>query len=216
VLVIIRLLVQLLMMMAFAVASAAPAHAQTPSQVGFSAAGLVSIQPVDPAYVGPSGPYLNRGLGGLGPGLAIGLDVVAERVALVFEYSTAWFNVPQQGRLVNGGAGTGHLRDSMVTALVGAQLGRGRTRTRLLGGGSYLMGTPSSNGVPRTDSDDAPFRGALSFGADVVTAVGPRASVVVTARAYPWIDRSESARQLGVGRHVFRAGVGVRLALSER
>ena len=201
---------------ALAFASAGPAHAQSTPRVGVNAAAVMSFQPVDSLYVGPSGPYLDRGLGGLGPGLAVGVDVRAEPVALVFEYSTAWFNVPQSGRLVNGGSGIGHLQDSMLTALVGAQLGRGRTQTRLLGGGSYLIGTPSSNGVSRTDGDDQPFPLALSFGVDVVTGVGPRTSVVVTGRAYPWIDRSESARQLGVGGHVFRAGVGVRLALGGR
>jgi hypothetical protein len=204
------------MVMTLAVAAPGRAHAQALSQIGFDASGLVSIQPEDPAYVGPEGPYLDRGLGGSGAGFAIGVDAAARRVALAFEYSTAWLSVPQRGRLVNGQAGIGKLQDSMVTALAGAQLGTGRTRTRLLGGGSYLIGTPSSNGVPRTDSDTDPFRGALTFGADVVTAVGPRASLLVAGRLYPWINRSESARQLGVGRHVFRAGVGIRLAITER
>jgi hypothetical protein len=204
------------MVVAFAINTPGRAHAQALSQIGFDVSGLVSIQPEDPTYVGPEGPYLDRGLGGAGAGFAIGVDAAAGRVALAFEYSTAWLSVRQSGRLVNGQAGIGRLQDSMVTALAGAQLGTGRTRTRLLGGGSYLLGTPSSNGVPRTDSDTDLFRGALTFGADIVTAVGPRASLLVVGRLYPWIDRSESARQLGVGRHVFRAGVGIRVALRER
>jgi hypothetical protein len=204
------------MMLALVVAAPGRAQAQAISQVGINASGLMSIQPEDPTYVGPEGPYLDRGLGGAGAGFSIGLDAAAKRVALAFEYSTAWLSVRQSGRLVNDRAGIGRLQDSMVTALAGAQLGGGRTRTRLLGGGSYLLGTPTSNGVPRTDSETDLFRGALTFGADIVTAVGPRASLLVLGRVYPWINRSESARQLGVGRHVFRAGVGIRIALSER
>jgi hypothetical protein len=201
--------------MASAAAAPRRADAQDFSRVGFNTAGLVSIQPVDPLYVGPEGPYLDRGLGGSGPGLAMGVNVVKDRLALVFEYNTAWLSVAQQGRLVNGGSGTGRLRDSMLTALAGAQVGRRRTRAQLLGGLSYRMGTPSSNGVPRPDPAGEAFRGILTFGTDVITFIGPRASLLVMGRVYPWIQRGDSARQLGVGGNVFRAGVGVRLSISK-
>jgi len=155
-------------------------------------------------------------LGGLGPGVAMGVDVVNKnRLALVFEYNTAWLSVAQKGRLVNGGSGTGRLRDSMLTALAGGHVGHGRTRGRLLGGLSYRIGTPSSNGVSRPDPAGEAFRGVLTFGTDIITFIGPRASLLVTGRAYPWIQRGGSAQQLGVGRHVFRAGVGIRLSISE-
>ena len=49
----------------------------------------------------------------------------------------------------------------------------------------------------------------------VITFIGLRASLLVMGRAYPWIQRGDSAQQLGVGRHVFRAGVGLRLSLSK-
>jgi hypothetical protein len=103
----------------------------------------------------------------------------------------------------------------MLTALAGAQLGTGHTRTQLLGGIGYLMGTPSSNGVPRTDRQTAIRRGILAFGTDIITDINPRASLLVTGRVYPRLERSESARQLGVGRDVFRAGVGVRWSLGQ-
>lgn len=183
-----------------------------PVEVGINTAGLVSIQPVDSTYVGPSGPYLNRGLGGIGPGLSAGLNVVANRVALVFEYNTAWLSAEQQGRLVSGSIGTGRLRDSMITALAGAQLGR-RGQVQLLGGISHLGGTPTSNGQPRTDFDGTLRRVAITGGFDFVARAGRRASLLVTARVYPRLQRSESARQLGVGRDVYRAGVGVRWRL---
>ena len=145
----------------------------------------------------------------------MGVTVVRDRLALVFEYNTAWLSVPQKGRLVDGGNGPGRLRDSMLTALAGRQVGSGRTRAQLLGGGSYRMGTPSSNGVPRPDAAGEAFRGILTFGTDVTTVIGPRASLLVMGRVYPWIQRGNSARQLGVGGNVFRAGVGLRLSLSK-
>jgi hypothetical protein len=197
-----------------AVAGAAPrrADAQNISRVGFNTAGLVSIQPVDHSYVSPNGPYLDRGLGGLGPGVAMGVDVVKNRLALVFEYNTAWLSVAQEGRLVNGGSGTGRLRDSMLTALARGQVGHGRTRAQLLGGLSYRMGTPSSMAYRGRRGGEA-FR-VLTFGT-TCHLHGPQASLLVTGRACPWIQRGDSAQQLGIGRHVFRVGAGIRLSISK-
>jgi hypothetical protein len=103
----------------------------------------------------------------------------------------------------------------LLTGLAGAHLGTGRTRTQLLGGISYLMGTPTSNGVPRYDRETNLRRVALTFGADIIAVVSPRAGLLVTGRVYPWLQRSESARELGVGRDVFRAGIGIRLSLGK-
>ena len=50
--------------------------------------GLASVQPADGSYVGS--PYLDKGIGGVGPGLAVGLNFVTRRrLALTFEFSTA-------------------------------------------------------------------------------------------------------------------------------
>src|SRR6185436_440367 len=197
-----------------AAALAAPAGVSAQSaDVGLNTAGLVSFQPIDSTYVGPSGPYLDRGLGGVGPGVSVGLDVAANRLALMVEYSTAWLSAVQQGRLVDGGHGTGRLRDSMLTGLAGAQVARGRTRFRLLGGVSHLAGTPTSNGIPRTDFEGALRRVAITGGIDVIARSGRRASLLFTGRVYPRLQRSRSAQELGIGRDVFRAGVGVRWRL---
>jgi hypothetical protein len=203
-----------ILLLASAAAWAAPADVSAQGvDVGLNTAGLVSFQPVDSTYVGPSGPYLDRGLGGVGPGLSVGLDVVANRLALVFEYSTAWLSEVQQGRLVNGGRGPGRLHDSMVTGLAGAQLGHGGTRVQLLGGISHLAGTPTSNGVPRPTFEADLRRVAITGGIDIVAMRGRRASLLVTGRVYPRVQRSASAQQLGIGRDVFRAGAGVRWRL---
>ena len=42
---------------------------------------------------------------------------------------------------------------------------------------------------------------------------GRRARLLVTGRVYPRLQRSASAQQLGIGRDVFRGGVGVRWRL---
>ena len=159
---------------------------------------------------------MKEGLGGIGPGASIGLNVVTGRFALVFEYSTAWLSVEQEGRLVPGGAGTGRLRDSMMTVLAGAQFGSRRTRTQLLGGVSHVLDTPTSSGVVVDDLSIDLSRQLLTVGADVVRRLGDRASLLVTLRMYPGVGRSEQARELGVGREVYRAGVGVRIPLGNR
>jgi len=202
---------------ALSVAAAAPpsADAQELSSVGVDAAGLVSFQPVDGFYVGPAGPYLDRGLGGFGPGLSLGVNLVAKRLGLTLEYSTAWLSVEQSGRLVSGGTGVGRLRDSMITALAGIRVGQGRTDTQWLAGMSYVAGTPSSNDVPRSGPDGTPFRGVFTCGVDIITAITSTVNLLVTGRVYPQLERSESARQLGVGRDVFRVGIGVRLSVSK-
>src|SRR5258708_957587 len=52
--------------------------------------GLTTIQPADNTYVGANGPYLDRGLGGVGLGAAAGLNVLTpSRFSATLEVSTA-------------------------------------------------------------------------------------------------------------------------------
>lgn len=196
-------------------AASEPAVAQTSeTRVAVTGAGLLSVQPVDDFYVGPVGPYLDKGLGGAGPGASAGLTVVTGgRLALTFEYSTAWLAVEQAGRLVSGGRGTGRLRDSMLTALVGAHTGMGATTTQALAGISRLMTTPTSSGDPIDDPGTDSRRLVFTAGLDVVTRLGSRSSLVVSGRGY-FVDRSARTRELGVGRYIFRIGAGLRVALN--
>ena len=207
-----------LLTIVLASASSPHVYAQPSGTVALNAAGLVSVQPVDGTFVGPSGPYLSQGLGGVGPGIAAGLNVVTRRrMALVFEYSTAWLSTYQQGRLVPAGVATSRLHDAMLTALVGADLGGGLLRTQLLAGISQVLDGPTSNGeAVDKDSADSPRPQAFTFGVDIVRTAGSRANLFVTARMYPWVGRSQRAQYLGIGTQVFRAGVGVRLGLGQR
>ena len=201
----------------FVVAVSAPADAQDRTQAAVTGAGLLSIQPTDDAYLGL--PYLDHALGGIGPGLLLGFHVRYRRVAFNAEYTTTWIEVQQAGRTVPGGispvggSGPGRLRDSMVSALVGAHLGRDKTTTDILAGVSQLIDTPTSSGMPIEGFGTDVRRQVFTAGVDVVHQVASRASIVMTARGYLGVDRSAPQQQVGIGRQIFHVGAGVRFAL---
>jgi len=182
-----------------------------------NAAGLMSVQPVDDTFVGPSGPYLNEGLGGVGPGLALGLNVNTRKIALVFEYSMAWLSADQRGRLVPLGTAKTRLHDAMLTALVGTDGNVGPIRSQLLAGISQVLDHPTANGESIDDSAlRGPRRQAFTVGLDVTSATSSRVNVVATVRVSPWVGRSPRAQQLGIGSLVVRTGVGVRIMVGPR
>lgn len=206
-------------------AGRAEAQSRPPADavVSLTGAGLITLQPADGAWVGS--PYLDKGLAGVGPGLAVGMNVVAGRwFTMTAEYGTGWLSVEQTGRNAApihpsdcsfGGpcSSTGRLHDSMLSALGGVHTRVGSARLQWLAGVSRLFGTPTGNDVALVDTQrPAPRRMAFTAGADFVRGLGSRTSLVVTGR-YFHVDRSERARQRGVGRHVVRVGVGVRIAL---
>ena len=181
-----------------------------------SVLGLASIHPVDDTYVG--GPYLDRGLGGVGVGAAMMFEVVAPTgPSLVVEGSAANVEVEQTGRLVNGrdtgsGGATGRLRDPILAVLGGITVGQGATTVAILAGAGYVDAVPAVNGR-RIDRFDDP---AVEEGAGHMALVGGlnfkrasegRVSLVLTAR-YALVQRSRRAQELGVSRHVVRLGVG--------
>ena len=190
-------------------------HAQSFTSVGVNATGLMSLQPVDDTYVGPSGPYLDEGLGGVGPGFAVGLNVITHRIALVIEYSMAWLSADQQGRLVPGGTAHTQLHDAMLTALVGTDGSVGPMRSQLLAGISQVLDDPTANGESIYEKGShGPRRQALTVGLDVTSATASRVNFVATIRVSPWVGRTTGAQLLGIGEFVVRAGVGVRIDVS--
>src|SRR5262245_47199798 len=192
-------------------------HAQSSTSIAVNAAGLMSIQPVDSTYVGPSGPYLNEGLGGVGPGFAMGLNVITHRIALVFEYSMAWLSADQQGRLVPGGTAHTQLHDAMLTALVGTDGSVGPVRSQLLAGISQVLDDPTANGASIYDmAPRGPRRQTLTVGLDVTSATASRMNLVATLRVSPWVGGSPRREQLGIGNLVVRAGVGARIQIGSR
>lgn len=197
-----------------ALAQSSVAAAQDDVSIALTAVGLATFQPVDDFYVGS--PYLDKGLGGMGAGLAIGANLTAGgRFAAALELSTAEIRVEQAGRLV-GGEAIGRLRDTLVSALVGVARSSSRRSTRFLAGISRVIGVPSLDGV-RIDQEpgDQPVqrqRLAFTTGLDVSQAISSRVGFLATVR-YSYLRRTRRATEIGVGHHVFRAGVGISIAL---
>src|SRR5262245_30942833 len=173
------------------------------TDVAVSGIGLVSIQPTDEAYIGS--PYLNVGLGGVGPGWGSGVSVMTSRGLVVAgEFTTAYFDAMQAGRLVGGsGANEGVLHPSrwsahMISGLVGYAARADRTDLVVLGGIGKSLGAPS------IDDRESEADGGLGFtgGIDVVQRFRARGALLVTAR-YSFIDR-DNLQFLGIGPHVIR------------
>ena len=190
------------------------------ADVNVSLQGIASWQPVDDTYVGS--PYLDKGLGGSGPGLALGVDTTLRRFVFAFEYSRAAIDVMQTGRLVNWEErAEGQLRDSLFSFAAGASAWSSPEGSiQVLAGLSVLHGQPRQNGTPidAPGSDPAAeeSKGAIGFtaGANFVRELKGRIGVVASAR-YSVLPRSRRAEELGVGPHVFRFGGGVRIRLTD-
>ena len=188
---------------------------------GVSFVGLASIQPVDDSYVGD--PYLSEGIGGVAPGFGVGANVIwSSGFVIAGEYTTARFEQIQSGRLVLGGfpaesiPATTKLRDSLVSGLAGYATAPGSTRLLMLGGLSLPLDLPTVNGVERENfetADENTFPLILTGGIDVIRSLGARVSLTFGGR-YSFIDRKVNLQYLGIGRHVVRAAVGLRVKLN--
>jgi hypothetical protein len=174
---------------------------QQPSSIAFTTAAVATIQPVDDTYVGPEGPYLSAGLGGVGAGASAGMTAVLPgNVSPAFEFSTAYLRHAQTGRLVSEDR-PGVLVDSLVSALVGTT-----TRQRVFAwraGVSWITG-PAVHGVPIYDGAHL----GLTLGVDVVRKPSARRSLLATIR-YSEVQRSQAATFVGIGRHIIRVALGV-------
>lgn len=182
-----------------------------------TARGLLSVQPSGEELYGP--PYLDRSLAGVGPGVAVGVERAAGRFAVVAEFSTAAVHVDLVGRSVpvpDGLRGTGRLRDHLFSVLAGWAADAARDRIAVLGGLSVVAGPPAVDGTrleASTGDDQAPI--APTAGVDIVRRFDGPFDLLVTAR-YSYLRRSDRAKDLEVGPHLIRFGVGVRMPLGGR
>jgi hypothetical protein len=200
-----------------------PATGERPS-LTLSVLGVASVHPVDDTYVG--GPYLDRGLGGVGPGAALMVDFVAPTgPTIVLEVSAAAVDVFQTGRLVDGrdagaGGAEGRLKDPMASVLGGFTFGTATTTAlSLVGGVAYVDPVPTQGGQ-RIDRFDDPAvkegagRLALGGGFHARRPLGGRMSLIASVR-YALLPRSRRAQELGVSRHVIRLALGVSVRVSQ-
>jgi hypothetical protein len=177
----------------------------------------LTIQPVDSTYVGPEGPYLKSGLGGVGgPVASVGVHTSIEQFVVLGEVSYSAVSKDLVGRLVPGGGGDGRVRDTALSLLVGPQLPVGRARLNVLGGLSRVFSDVSVDGVTIDAKPVSLRRSAFTFGLDVLSPAGRRIDYVGGLRVTPGIERSERSRELGVGRTIVRLAFGVRVALAGR
>ena len=197
-----------------------PNRAFAQSDVGVAVAGMVSFQPIDDAYVGS--PYVNEGIGGIGPGFGAGLNVITPSgfVAAV-EYSTARFELEQHGRLVGGTfpnelvPHTTRLHDSLLTALGGVSFESGQTRVLVLGGLGARLDSPTIDGEPREATETNHDRGwpvVPTGGLELQRSFHVRASAIFGVR-YAFNDRAANHRYLGIGPHILRIGAGIRVRI---
>lgn len=145
--------------------------------------------------------------------------VTARRLVAAVEVSTTTtLEVAQTGRLV-GGAATGRLRDSLLTALAGMAAGPPTRRIQVLAGVGRILGSPSLLDVQSATAPggslDSPGRLAVTGGIDVMQRLSDRLALVADVR-YSHLQRSKAASEIGIGPHVLRAGVGVRIRLTHR
>ncbi len=203
-------------LIAFLIAAcASPAGAQTlwPVRVNASVQALVSWQPVRRDIGGP--PYVDHGLGGLGPGLAVGADFTVGRLVFDVEHSRTRIRVTQTGRRA-GGRSTGALDDPLITVLGGIRLSSAPNETLAVAVGfSIVTAQPEQNGVPIPYWDGVPGTTrpvGLATGFRYNRNGTGRLGWTITGR-YSHLPRSDNAAQLGVSAHVIRVGVGVRVRL---
>ncbi len=182
---------------------------------GVSATAGLTVNSVDSYYVGPEGPYLKEGLGGLGyPAASLAVDAGLGQLAVLGEVSNGALSKDLQGRLVPGGDGKGRVRDTLLSLLAGPQFSIGSTRLRLLGGVSRLYSEVSVDDV---DIDPVPVplrRTAFTMGGDAAWPAHGRIEYMGSMRITPGIDRTERARGLGVGHVTMRVTFGIRIALT--
>ena len=180
------------------------------------AAGALSIQPIDDAYVGE--PYLNKGLGGVGPGLLVGLHIQSgglpstpstrprgSRFSRLVEPCRA-DHLPWAAP---ARAGCATRCSRFWLALISAEAGPPPT--------SWAASVSSWIRPRRIMCLSSPAksyrRQVFTAGVDVVSEIAARTSIVVTARGYFGVARNDAQQQVGIGRQIVRVGAGIRLRL---
>ena len=195
----------------------APAFAQG-VDIGISGVGLLSFQPIDDGYVGS--PYLSEGIGGIGPGFGAGFNVsMPGGFAIETEYTTAFYEQEQSGRLVRGGfplesiPATTRMRDSLLHVMAG-YVTKGATRTAFLGGVTFKLDRATIDDIEAEEYETDPASPlAFTGGIDLLHRIAERADLLLTGR-YTFNPRDTRLQYLGIGAHIIRAGVGVRIRIN--
>ena len=182
-------------------------------------AGLVSIQPG--GYESPGSPYLSANLGGVRPGGGLSLERnrTGQPLVALEVGTTSSFEAVQSGRFVRPSSGaecsefgfctaTARHRDTLLSLLTGWRSGP----VALKAGPTVVFGK-TTQGDARYD--DAAGHFALTAGVDGVIPVGKNLDLVPGAR-YSYVFRGPSKDFVGLGSHIVRLTLGLRLRTSRR
>ena len=188
-------------------------HTPDPWTGHVTAVATISVQP----GTGSSRPYLDRGLGATRPGLTIGFGAESSKspVIMSVELSTTTpMETVQEGRFISGsqpGSAIARHRDTLLSFLPGVRWHAGGAAMEVKGGLSLMFGEPTRGDKPVED-DFSAGDFALTAGFDAVFPLNPRLSLVPSFR-YSFAERSDENYLVGLGTHITRAGVGLRVKL---
>jgi hypothetical protein len=182
-------------------------------------AGLVSSQPG--GYESPNSPYLSDNLGGWRPGAGLWLERnrTGQPLVAVEIGTTLAFETVQSGRFVRPSPGaecqqggsctaTGRHRDTLVSLLIGW-----RSEPLALWAGPTVVFGKTTQGEARYD--DAAGHFALTAGFDGVIPAGKHMDVIPGFR-YSYVFRGPSQDFVGIGNHVARLTLGLRVHAAQR
>lgn len=203
----------------------APTRAAAQARTDLVLGPLVSIQPVG---YNDALPYLDHGVSGTQPGLAVAIQHRTSRDwTLGLEASSSRrLRVAQSGRLVftDSGAPCGRFpsdgcgpafathRDTLVSGLVGKRVAVGGGHVELKLGPSLIFGKARQNDF---EIEDAAGHVALTAGIDGAIRLTDRLELAPSFR-YSRALRGDRDFYVGLGANIFRLGVGLRVWLSPR
>jgi hypothetical protein len=172
---------------------------------------VVSAQP----GTGSQNPYLDVGLGATRPGLTVGFGVETSESPLITSVelsTTAAMETTQRGRFIPGmGPAVARQRDTLLSILPGVRWRAGGGAMELKGGLSIRFGEPTQGGERVQDYEAGRF--ALTTGFDAVFPLTDHIGLIPSFR-YSLLDRSNTVDYVGLGKHITRAGVGLRVRLN--
>lgn len=166
----------------------------------------------------PGGPYLDRGISQTRPGLTAGFGVEAPEspfIASVELSTTAAMETVQRGRFIPGlGPAIGRHRDTLLSILPGVRWRAGGSSMEAKAGPSFRFGEPTQAGEPVEDYSAGNY--AVTTGFDAVVPLNDRLGLIPSFR-YSMVTRGDDITKInyaGLGKHITRVGVGLRIRLN--
>jgi hypothetical protein len=107
-------------------------------------------------------------------------------------------------------AGRAGLHDTLLSGFIGYATPPGATRVLFLSGIDKLLDSPTVDGVARESTASAIV---LTVGVDLLRTLCARSSLIIGGR-YSFAERNLNLTYLGIGPHLLRIGVGLRVRIN--